>query len=265
MKQPQPDLHAFRWIVVNSSGGKDSQTALREVVRQCDEAGVSRDRIVVAHSCLGRMEWPGTLELVRTQADVYGLRLEVESYRDASGAHLSLLDYARKRRKWPDSRNRWCTSELKRSPGGRVLTKLSREAPGDILVAFGFRAEESPARAKRKVLTQNKRFSSRRRKVWDWLPIHDWTVEQVWEHIKCSKVPYHPAYKQGMPRLSCVFCIFAPRAALLLAGKLNPALLDEYCAVEAEIGHTFQNGHSLASVRDGLKRGESGQISDWRM
>lgn len=28
----------------------------------------------------------------------------------------------------------------------------------------------------------------------------------------------------GMPRLSCCFCIFSPRSALLLAGKHNPGL-----------------------------------------
>ena len=52
----------------------------------------------------------------------------------------------------------------------------------------------------------------------DWLPLHDWSVDQVWGRIRASGVPHHPAYELGMPRLSCCFCIFSPRSALLLVG-----------------------------------------------
>lgn len=249
-------LSDWRWIVVNSSGGKDSQAALHYVVGQCDAQGVPRARIVVSHQCLGRMEWPGTLELVRKQAGIYGLRLEVSRYRNKDGAELSLLDYARLRGKWPDNKNRWCTSEFKRGPGGRVITKLSREAPGRVLNIFGFRSEESPARAKKPVFVKNYRLTSNLREVWDWLPIHHWTEKEVWAAIRESGVPSHPAYAIGMPRLSCCFCIFAPRAALLIAGKANPELLDEYCKLEAEMGHTFQNRKPLSAIRDALAAGE---------
>jgi 3'-phosphoadenosine 5'-phosphosulfate sulfotransferase (PAPS reductase)/FAD synthetase len=136
-----PDLPTFRWVVVNSSGGKDSQTALRAVVMACDAAGVPRDRIVVSHQCLGRVEWPGAIELVREQAEHYGLRVIVSKYRTKAGLEPDLLEYVRTRGKWPSSKNRYCTSEYKRGPGGRVLTALSREAPGPILNVYGFRAE----------------------------------------------------------------------------------------------------------------------------
>lgn len=260
-------LPGWRWIVVNSSGGKDSQAALHYVVGQCDAQGVPRDRIVVSHQCLGRMEWPGTLELVRKQAGIYGLRLEVSSYRNKDGAELSLLDYARLRKKWPDNKNRWCTSDFKRGPGSRVITKLSRESPGNVLNIFGFRSEESPARAKKPVFVKNERLTSNLREVWDWLPIHHWTEKEVWETIRASGVPHHPAYDSGMPRLSCVFCIFAPRAALLIAGKANPSLLDEYCAVEAEIGHAFKNGKPISEIRDALAAGEQPAAvgGEWNM
>lgn len=66
-------LTTVRWIIINSSGGKDSQTALRQVVVAADAAGVPRDRLVVSHQCLGEMEWPGTLDLVQHQAACYGL------------------------------------------------------------------------------------------------------------------------------------------------------------------------------------------------
>lgn len=251
-----PDLTAFRWIVINSSGGKDSQTALNVVYHAARAQGIPLERLVVSHQCLGRMEWPGTLDLVRTQADRYGLRLEIASYRNKDRQERTLLDYVRDRRKWPDSQNRFCTSEFKRGPGGRVLVKLARESPGDILNVYGFRAAESPARAKKAVWVKNARFSSQTRTVIDYLPIHDWSEDQVWANIRSSGVPHHHAYDLGMPRLSCMFCIFAPKSALMIAGRANPALLDEYIAVEDEISHTFRKGFPIRSIRDAIQAGE---------
>jgi 3'-phosphoadenosine 5'-phosphosulfate sulfotransferase (PAPS reductase)/FAD synthetase len=261
------DLTQWRWIVINSSGGKDSQTALLHVMKAVREQGVDPRRVVVSHQCLGAMEWPGTLDLVRLQAKIYGLRLEISKYRNKDLVEMSLLEYVKKRGKWPDSQNRYCTSDHKRGPGGRILTRLAREAPGPILNIFGFRAEESPARAKKKAFARNARMSTERREVWDWLPIHEWTESEVWESIHGSGVPYHFAYDLGMPRLSCVFCIFAPRDALLLAGIHNPALLDLYCDVELAIGHTFQNGRSINSIRDAIMAGEQPKILSgaWNM
>lgn len=253
---PGVNFHEFRWVVVNNSGGKDSQTALLVVVQEADRQAYPRSRIVVSHQCLGEMEWPGTMDLARRQAEFYGLRFETTKYRTADGVELSLLDMVAKRGKWPDNKNRYCTSDCKRDPGRRVITKLYGEARGNVLNVFGFRSEESPARAKKAVKAYNKRASSGRREVWDWLPIHDWTETQVWESIRSSGVPYHPAYDKGMPRLSCCFCIFAPRAALIISGRANPELLDKYVAVEKQIGHTFQNGKPIADIKQAIMNGE---------
>lgn len=51
-----PDLTHYHWIVLNSSAGKDSQAMLDYVVERCDAAHVPRDRLVVAHADLGRVE-----------------------------------------------------------------------------------------------------------------------------------------------------------------------------------------------------------------
>jgi len=259
-----PELERFRWIIVNSSGGKDSQTALRVVVERCDREGIPRHRIVVSHQCLGQMEWPGTRELAHRQAFHYDLRFVVSNYRDKEGEQLSLLDYVKKRRRWPDNKNRFCTSEFKRGPGGRVITALCKESPGDVLQIFGFRADESTARAKKKVFAQNLRQSNSTRQVWDWLPIHHWNEQQVWNSIKQSGVPSHPAYKLGMPRLSCCFCLFAPKAALMIAGRANPELLDRYVDLEREIGHTFQNGKPIADIKQAIQAGEQAGSMDGR-
>ena len=73
-----------------------------------------------------------------------------------------------------------------------------------------------------------------------------------------------------MPRLSCSFCIFAPPAALILAGKHRPDLLAEYVQVERETGHTFRKDLSLVQIQkavDAIRlRGDTAPtVTDWRM
>lgn len=131
---------------------------------------------------------------------------------------------------------------------------------------MGLRAEESPARARRKPFDNDLRSRNGRRVVDVWLPLHAWTAAQVWERIRASGVRHHPAYDLGMPRLSCCFCIFSPRSALLLAGRHNPELLAEYVAVERQIGHTFRQELPLASIQEALAAGEEpGSVQDWTM
>lgn len=278
-------LAACRWLVVNSSGGKDSQAMLDAVATHVVAAGlVPADRVVVVHADLGRMEWEGTKDLAAAQAAFYGFRFIVTFRRTAAGQRQDLLAQVRERKKklvrdgkpdapaWPSSTVRFCTSDQKRDPVRRVWTQLCREAgPGRhvIVNAMGLRSQESPARAKRAAWAKSDR-SNGKRDVYEWLPIQDWTEDAVWATIRASGCPYHRAYDLGMPRLSCVFCIFSPRAALLLAGKHNPALLDEYVQVEREVGASFRVALRLADVQadvaagaaDGLKADD---VPNWCM
>lgn len=264
-----PDLTAYDWIVVNSSGGKDSQTMLDEVVRQATLAGV-KDRVVVVHADLQRVEWQGVRDLAERQARHYGVRFEV--VRRPQG---DLLQHVRQRRMWPSSTARYCTSDHKRGQVAKLFTQLWAESPWyqrsrgvRILNCLGLRAAESTARARRLPFTHDQRQSNTRRTVDTWLPIHAWSEGQVWERIRESGVEHHFAYDLGMPRLSCCFCIFAGRDALLLAGEHNPALLAQYVETEQAIGHTFKADLSLTSIAQALARGERAdvrRISTWCM
>lgn len=119
-----PNLLSYNWIVLNSSAGKDSQAMLDYVVEQADLSGFPRSRIIVSHADLGRMEWEGTKELAQKQAEHYGLRFVVMARRRADGSGDTILEYAKRRGKWPSSKQRWCTSDFKRLPliSSRVAT-----------------------------------------------------------------------------------------------------------------------------------------------
>lgn len=265
-------LDEYDWVLVNSSAGKDSQAMLDLLVDQARAAGVLV-RVVVVHCDLGRVEWKGTRELAIEQAEHYGLRCEVvtrtqgDLLTQVEQRHASLTSRGKVAAPWPSPTERWCTSDQKRAQVRRVMTMLADEwrkahpragRPCRILNAMGMRAQESPARSKLAPFARDESASNGRRHVDNWLPIHDWTTEQVWARIKASGVRHHPAYDLGMGRLSCVFCIFAPDKQLLLAGEHNRALLDEYVAVEQRVGFTFKTKSSLVQLRSRLDAGERG-------
>lgn len=182
-----------------------------------------------------------------------------------------LLNYVERRGQWPSNKTRYCTSDFKRAPIRKVMTALvakhaTPHKAVKILNCMGLRAQESPARAKKLPLTLNESASNGRREVWDYLPIHDWSTDKVWETITTSGVEHHPAYDLGMPRLSCVFCIFAPKSALMVAGRANPELLQEYVNVEQRINHTFRLDTSIASIQAAIARNETVSVVDtWNM
>ncbi len=256
------NLKDFDWVVVNSSAGKDSQAMLDVVVAMAREQGYPLSKVLVVHADLGRVEWQGTKELAELHASSYGLRFEVVKRAVAR----DLLEEAAHRGMWPSNAARWCTSYFKRDAVAKLHTALARELGGSkamgrpvqILNCMGMRAQESHARAKLVELEVNKRISSREKVVTDWLPIHSWKLEQVWARIKASGLPHHKAYDLGMPRLSCCFCVFAPKPALITAGRANPELLKDYVSVERLIGHRFTEKLSIAEVADAIAAGEPG-------
>ncbi len=249
-----PTLSDWDVVLLNSSGGKDSQTMIRQVVQVADDEGYPRKRIVVAHADLGRVEWKGTRDLAREQAQVYGLE-----FRAVARPQGDLLDHIERRGNFPGPSTRYCTSDHKRGQIAKIVTALDRERrKGDsfsLLNCMGLRAQESPARRKKRPFTPNRYFSTKTRQVWNWLPIHDWTDDEVWADIAESGVRHHDAYDLGMPRLSCVLCIYAPKPALVLAGRHNRELLDEYVAVERRIGHRFRVDMSMAEVKEEVDSG----------
>jgi 3'-phosphoadenosine 5'-phosphosulfate sulfotransferase (PAPS reductase)/FAD synthetase len=239
-------LADYDLILINSSAGKDSQTALRVVCQQATEQGVL-DRVTVLYCDLGRVVWPGTSDLAARQAAHYGVRFEIRSR-----TQNDLLEQVRARGMWPSSAARYCTSDQKRAVARKLITELVRDLPlgrqAQVLNVMGLRGQESRARAKRPELVRDDAASSGVREVWTWLPIHNWTEDQVWADIKASGVPYHPVYDQGMSRLSCSLCVLASKPDLIRACQLRPELAREYADLEDEIDHRFRADMSMADL-----------------
>lgn len=264
------NITEFDVILINTSAGKDSQAMMEYVVGLARKSGIL-DRVIAVHCDLRRVEWNGTKELAEEHCKHYGIKLHV-----VSRPQGDLLEQIEARGMFPDSSNRYCTSDQKRGQVAVLVTRLTNEyvsaTYGEekrvrILNCMGLRAEESTARAKKNPYQVNARLTNSKREVFDWLPIHAWTVQHVWDCIRKSGVKYHYAYDLGMPRLSCCFCIFASEGALMIAGKHNPELLAEYVRVETKIGHTFRHHFKIASIKARLDAGEQppARVASWTM
>lgn len=260
------DLNGYDKILINSSAGKDSLAMLHYIAMLADTQNVDRSKLVVVHADLGRAEWKGTRELAEEQANLYGLEFRAVS-RDQD-----LLDQISARGMWPSNKARYCTSDHKRDQISKIFTAIAKDEnlcrPIKILNCMGIRAQESAARAKKVELESNARATGKgQRKIVDnWLPILDWSEDKVWSLIKDNDLPYHHAYDLGMPRLSCVFCVFAPKAALMIAGKANPDLLDTYIEMEKEMGHDFRQGFKIAEVKEAIQADEKVEaVASWNM
>jgi 3'-phosphoadenosine 5'-phosphosulfate sulfotransferase (PAPS reductase)/FAD synthetase len=264
------DLTTFDYILVNTSAGKDSQVMLDVLAAAAAEQGCS-DKLRAVHCDLGRAEWQGVAELAQEQCDHYGIPLQI-----VKRPQGDLLDQILKRGMFPSSQARYCTSDQKRGQVWKVFTQLVRDSGIKgrrvrILNAMGLRMEESTSRAKRlqKAFDANgdyieeSKASNTKREVVDFHPIADWTEVEVWDRIKASGVRHHKAYDLGMPRLSCAFCVFAPRPALIIAGRENPELLETYIDIEETTGHTFRHNFSLVEIAEAIKNGETAKVEAW--
>lgn len=259
---PQQLVRSADIIVINSSAGKDSQAMLDYVGRIALAEGVG-DRVTVIHNDLGTtddgepIEWPGVTELVHEQTAPY--RFPVVVTRREKGGLFQQIRAERKKFPGPGL-GRWCTSDQKTDQAMKVVTRLCRQwrkerglrpaegRPVEVLYCLGLRAEESPGRLRKCAVEVDKSYSSSRRTITRWLPIQGWTADQVWDRIREAGTPHHPAYDQGMSRLSCALCVLASRDDLIRGVRLRPRLAAQYAALEAEIDYKFRADMSMADL-----------------
>ncbi len=217
-------------FAVNHSAGKDSQAMLLSV-RAC---GVPDAQIVIVHADLGEVEWAGNIDHIN--ANSFGLPLIIAK------ARRGFLQMVEERGMFPSPSMRQCTSDLKRGPIERELRRYLKANPqyNKLLVnCMGMRAQESTARAKKTPFTFNIKNSKAGRGWYDYLPIHNWSEEEVFGYIGQMGQSPHWAYSKGMSRLSCCFCIMANTSDLTISAQQNPELYRRYVDLEKRIGHTM--------------------------
>lgn len=240
-------------FAVNHSGGKDSQAMMIRLLNIIPAA-----QMLVVHASLGEVEWDGALELAQKQAADAGAPFVVARANWEDGSSKTFLNMAERRfanrpdvPSFPSSKQRQCTSDLKRGPIQREILRFMK-ANGHKLVVncAGMRAAESNDRSKLEPfvalntkLDKNGRIShplaKAGREAYDWLPIFTLSTAEVFETIKNAGQEPHSAYAGGNERLSCVFCIMGSKRDLALGAKARPELFAKYVEMEARTGYTM--------------------------
>lgn len=227
-------------FVISHSAGKNSQAMTIRL-----RAHIPASQLVVIHADLGDVEWSDNRSHI---LDTIG-SLELVTCRNPRKTLLSMVE---DRGMWPSVGQRQCTSDLKRGP---IETAIRRhliahpEFQGLVVSCMGIRAAESPARSKQAAFCYSPRNSKNGREWYEWLPIFELSTEQVFEMIEQVHQEPHWAYRAGMSRLSCCFCIMASKADLRTAATLNPALYSRYVELEKKIRHTLSmDGRPLEEI-----------------
>lgn len=187
---------------------------------------------------------------------------------------------------WPSSASRYCTAHQKSDQIDKELRAYSL-----VVSAMGMRASESRARAKKSDFAIDATLTAKpyrnlpaptafsvwrqqynakpKRLAFDWLPIHEWSIEQVWNACGTSTADVarrqalyaagevdaafdgwqaHPAYVFGNERVSCSLCVLASKNDLRVGALHNPELYRTYVQMERESGFTFQHKRPLADI-----------------
>lgn len=226
---------------ISHSGGKDSQAMEIELSKI-----VPPDQIVVVHADLGEVEWVGVHDhiVANTQHHVNVVRAVKKD-----GSRKTFLGMVKDRGKWPSSSCRQCTSDLKRDPIMKFIRNDLKAKGKTIAVnCTGIRAQESSARSKKIPFQINNRESlgGGKRTVYDWMPIFNYSTEEVFGVIHAAGQKPFWAYEKN-ERLSCVFCIMGSLNDLRHGAEQNPKLYKTYVELEKEIGHTMfmKKGQSI--------------------
>lgn len=225
---------------VSHSGGKDSQALYLHL-----SEFVPADQISVVHADLGHIEWEGTQDHINAT---------IQHPLNVVRAGKTFFDMVRHRARtrpdvpsWPSSATRQCTSDLKRGPIHKFIRNDMKQRGATLaLNCTGIRAEESPSRAKKNPLKVNAALSRAGRTVYEYMPIHSWNTDRVFNRISQSDQTVHRCYERNK-RMSCVFCIMGCSNDLKHGAEQRPELLKEYLDLEAETGWTMFNGKSLAT------------------
>ena len=124
----------------------------------------------------------------------------------------------------------------------------------------GIRRSESKKRAKRYKEPEECRVYSKKEKVKIYLPILEWTDQDVEEFIKERNIKCHPLYYRGgqfdvTKRLGCMGCPLASRKKRIQFFKENPKWLKAWIRAGQKwyISEKYQNGKAKHKFKDAFE------------
>ena len=231
-------------VVVSFSGGKDSQASLIYALKHFNKENI------IAVFCDTGWEHESTYKhIIDVCSD-----LNVELITLKSKVYDGMLDLAVKKKRFPSTMARFCTSELKSIP----MIDWVLEQKENLIIIQGIRKDESLSRSK---MNENCSFFKyysepygfdkkgmpkfhkyRKKEVLNWIkqfddtllrPVFNWTSQNVIDYIIENNQKPNPLYYKGATRVGCFPCIMTSKRELKAMMLLTPEFIDK--VNEAEI------------------------------
>lgn len=209
------------------SGGKDSSATALWLIH---ESGVPRESIRFT-ACNTHNESPLTYAHVDYLSDLFvGWGCAPVQWLEPE---LGFYELAKKKKRFPSRKARFCTQFLKVIPTREDVMKLISEGH-EVVVHSGVRAGESQDRAKLVERGFDDMFGCVVNR-----PLLRWTLKDVFAIHERYKVRLNPLYAMGSQRVGCFPCINSNKREIRLISIKFPERIDELRQQEAGFSTFF--------------------------
>jgi 3'-phosphoadenosine 5'-phosphosulfate sulfotransferase (PAPS reductase)/FAD synthetase len=138
--------------------------------------------------------------------------------------------------RFPSTKARFCSEELKRNPIIEQVQMPLLEQGHTIWSWQGVRADESLARRN---LTELEEVGGG---LWNYRPILQWTAQDCFDMHRKHGVKHNPLYEQGMGRVGCMPCIHARKDELLEISRRFPEEIERVAEWERIVQAASKRG-----------------------
>ena len=144
--------------------------------------------------------------------------------------------------RFPSTKARFCSEELKRNPIINQVQMPLLDAGDDVISWQGVRADESIAR---RDLPENEcKLTKNGAELWNYRPILKWTAEDCFAMHRKHGIKHNPLYEQGMGRVGCMPCIHCRKDELLEISKRFPEEIQRVAQWEKIVAEASKRGMS---------------------
>jgi len=232
-------------ILVFYSGGKDSQASLIWAVKKY---GVDMCEAVF---CDTSWENPATYEHITETTNLLGVKLITLK----SVKYDGMIDLARKKKRFPSPKARFCTEELKAKPAiDYVLLQTE-----NVIVIEGIRKSESFSRSLMTAqctyfkyyfepLSNGKTHTYRKKEIIAWCklynadkirPVFNWSSQQTIDYIRDNGQKPNLLYYDGFKRVGCFPCIMSGHSTTKRIAENYPEQWQKLKDAEVELSTSF--------------------------
>lgn len=217
---------------IGISGGKDSTALLLWMIH---ESGIPREQLICSF-CDTQNEATDTYNhiLMLSNKVFPVIWLETEGF----------INLAKRKGRFPATKSRFCTQELKLLPTKRFLEDLLANYD-EVIPVSGVRKDESQDRSK---LTEYGDPMESYFGLKEWRPLIDWEIEDVLTIHAKYRIPLNALYSKGAKRVGCFPCINSSKAEIRAMAQHYPERIDQIREWENDFNNT--NGISTLFPRN---------------